>query len=485
MLSPWAVDEMRTADLNDKRLNERVTQILSDFGERPTASIPAACGGRTEMTAAYRFFDNDKVTFDKVLQPHVDQTRQRIAAHAVALLVQDTTEIDLTRPESRVVGAGPMDGSSRRGAFLHVLEAFTVDGTPLGAVWAKAWARVADEPSMTKAEKRKRRKAAPIEAKESYRWIEGLRQARGIAAVTPETTCVCIADSEADIYEMFAEPRVCDNAGRIEWLVRACQDRSVVVGEAASEVTQMREAALAAPALFAQEITVRGRTPKTACEDRARRQPRSTRKAIVTVRAKSVTLLPPKRAGQALSPVTVNVVLVREDAPPEGEVPVEWVLVTTLPIGDVEAVRKVVAYYTVRWMIELLFRTLKSGCRLEKRRFEDLDRLLPCAAVYLIIAWRTLMVCRMGRSCPDINCEAIFEPEEWKAVYVAIHQRKPPKEPPRLEDMIRLIAQLGGYVNHPARKDPPGVQTLWLGMQRMQDLAWAWCTFGPGAPNGF
>src|SRR5271157_2213926 len=284
---------------------------------------------------------------------------------------------------------------------------------------------------------------------------------------------------------LFAEPRVCDNAGRIEWLVRACQDRSVVVGEAASEVTQMREAALAAPALFAQEITVRGRTPKTACEDRARRQPRSTRKAIVTVRAKSVTLLPPKRAGQALSPVTVNVVLVREDAPPEGEVPVEWVLVTTLPIGDVEAVRKVVAYYTVRWMIELLFRTLKSGCRLEKRRFEDLDRLLPCAAVYLIIAWRTLMVCRMGRSCPDISCEAIFEPEEWKAVYVTLRRQPPPSQPPRLEDMIRLIAQLGGYVNRPARKDPPGVQTLWLGMQRMQDLAWAWCTFGPGAPNGF
>jgi hypothetical protein len=65
-------------------------------------------------------------------------------------------------------------------------------------------------------------------------------------------------------------------------------------------------------------------------------------------------------------------------------------------------------------MIELLFRTLRSGCRVEKRGFEDIDPLLPCVAVYLIVAWRTLMVCRMGRGCPDVSCEVIFEPVEWK-----------------------------------------------------------------------
>ena len=484
MLAPWASEEMKTVDLPDKRLNERLAIVLSQLAGQPTASIPAACGGYAETAAAYRLFENERLSFEDVLQPHIDATRRRVAEQPAVILAQDTTELDFSRPQQQVVGAGPMDGSKRRGAFLHPLCAFTPDGVPLGTVAARVWTR-SDEPPLPAAERQTRRKKLPIEQKESQRWIDMLRRGQEFACEVPGTRFICVADSEADIYEMFAEPRVCDNAGRIEWLIRACQDRGVVVGEAASEVTQMREAASAAPALFAQEITVRGRTPKTACEDRARRQPRSTRKAIVTVRAKSVTLLPPKRAGQALSPVTVNVVLVREDAPPEGEVPVEWVLVTTLPIGDVEAVRKVVAYYTVRWMIELLFRTLKSGCRLEKRRFEDLDRLLPCAAVYLIIAWRTLMVCRMGRSCPDINCEAIFEPEEWKAVYVTLRRQPPPSQPPRLEDMIRLIAQLGGYVNRPARKDPPGVQTLWLGMQRMQDLAWAWCTFGPGAPNGF
>jgi hypothetical protein len=84
----------------------------------------------------------------------------------------------------------------------------------------------------------------------------------------------------------------------------------------------------------------------------------------------------------------------------------------------------------------------------------------------------------MGRSCPDIDCEAIFEPCEWQAVWVAVHGKKAPKKPPKLAEMVHLIAQLGGYVERP--KQEPGVQTLWIGMQRMYDLAWAWNTFGPG-----
>ncbi len=484
MLAPWAVDELRTVDLDDKRLNKRLTLLLSALGQRPTASIPAACGGHAEMTAAYRFFNNDKVTLQNVLEPHHQQTQHRIVAQPVALLVQDTTELDLTRPEAQVDGAGPMDLPWRRGVFLHVLEAFTEDGTPLGAVWAEAWAR-ADEPEMTQAQKRKRRKAAPIEQKESHRWLEGLRQARAVAGAAATTTCVCIADSEADIYEMFTEPRAGQRGRPVEWLIRACQDRGINAEAETPELRRLRQAVETAPELFSHEISVRGRTPKTSCEDRARRQPRHDRKAIVAVRAATVTLRPPSQPGRQLPPATVNVVLVQEQAPPEGEEPVEWILVTTLPIGDVEAVRKVVAYYTVRWMVEVFFRTLKSGCRVEARRFEHVDRLLPCVAVYLIVAWRTLMVCRMGRSCPDISCEAIFEPEEWKSVYMAVRRQPPPSQPPRLEEMVRLVAQLGGYVNRPQRKEPPGVQTIWLGLQRMHDLAWAWNAFGPGASDEF
>jgi len=485
MIAPWAREEMATADLNDKRLNHRLLQVLSDLGERPTASIPAACGGHNETVAAYRFFDNDKVTYDKVLQPHYTCTRQRVAAQATVLFIQDTTELDLTRPQQQVAGAGPMGHATRRGAFAHLVEAFTTDGTPLGAVWVDLWARP-DDPA-TPAQKKQKRRVAPIEEKESFRWLEGLRHSRALAQDVPEVRCVCVGDSEADIYEVLAEPR---GERPVHWLIRAAHaDRAVrpedparVDPEGAAAAGYLREQVVRAPVLFTKDITVRGRgEPKVRCEKGARYQPRQSRTAAVEVRAATLTLQPPRRPDRVLPPVTVNVVLVREVAPPAGDEPVEWLLLTTLPIATSEQVREAIQYYTVRFLIEVFFRVLKSGCRVEARRFETLERLLPSVAVYLIAAWRTLMLCRLGRSCPDLNCEAVFEPSEWKAVWRVTQQGELPAEPPRLGTIVRLVAQLGGYVNRPGRKDPPGPQTIWLGLQRMRDLAWAWNTFGPGA----
>jgi len=479
MFAPWVQQEVAGADLEDARLNRRLAKILADLGQRPTASIPAACGGHKETMAAYRFFANDKVTEQKVLQPHGEATRQRMAAQEVVLMVQDTTELDVTRPAQQVENAGPLDTAARRGAFMHPLHAFTPDGTPLGTVACTFWTR--DDESLTQSaeQKRRRRRAAPIEAKESMRWVEGLRQARAVAQTLPAVRCVCIADSEADIYELFAEDR---GVVPVDWLIRACQDRALAADAAdAAAPAHLRGSVLQSPVLFTQEIQVRGRTPKTACETRGRRQARVDRKAVVEVRAASVTLRPPARSDRALPTVPVQVVLVREVSPPAGEVAIEWLLVTTLPIDTADQVRLVVQYYCVRWLIEVLFRIFKSGCRVEGRLFEHLDRLLPCAAVYWIVAWRTLFVCRLGRSVPELDCEAIFAPAEWKSVWTAVHREAPPETPPRLAVMIALIAQLGGYVNRPKRKDPPGPQTIWRGLQRMYDFAQAWDTFGPGA----
>ena len=128
-------------------------------------------------------------------------------------------------------------------------------------------------------------------------------------------------------------------------------------------------------------------------------------------------------------------------------------------------------------MIEVFFRVLKSGCRVEDRRFEHIDRLLTCLAVYLVVAWRTLFVCRMGRSCPDISCEAVFEPAEWKSVWKVMHRQDPPRQAPTLQAMLQLVAQLGGYV--PRKKSLPGPQTVWLGLQRTHDFALCWERFGP------
>lgn len=478
MLAPWARDEMRDAELGDKRLNRRLEKLLSDLADRPTASIPAACGGRSDMVAAYRFFDNEVVTPEPILQPHYARTKERMAQHAVALLVQDTSELDFTRPNQQVEGAGPMDGANRMGAFLHPLEAFTTDGTPLGAVWTKMWTRdPATAGTETASQKRERRRATPIEEKESMRWVEGMREARAVAQELPNTQCVCIADSEADIFELFAEPR---GQRPVEWLIRLCHNRTLQQEENAEDASRyILDAVGKTPVLFTREINVRGREPKVRCKKESRHQPRENRNAEVEVRATTVTLRPPPRPDRQLPEVTLNIVWVRELHPPEGDVPVEWLLATTLPVETVEEVQTILQYYTVRFLIEVLFRVLKSGCRVEERLFEHIDRLLPCVAVYLIVAWRTLMLCRLGRSCPDLDCEAVFEPSEWKSVWLTLRREPLPAQPPRLMEMMKLVAQLGGYVNRPNRKDPPGPQTVWLGLQRMKDLAWAWDAFGP------
>ena len=283
MLAPWVVEEMKTASLRDKRLNARMKMILDQLSSRPTGSIPNACGGKAETEAAYRFFDNDRVSFAEVLQPHVDATLRRIEAQASVILVQDTTEIDLTRPEIQVAGTGPMDGSSRRGLFLHELQALTPDGTPLGTAHALPWVREEGAESRSKLPSHKR-VSIPIEEKESYRWVTTLEQAQRIAASRPQTRFVCVADSEADIYELLvagmAEPRP------VDWIVRACHDRTLSVGvtsggeesqetaESDTKSKKLRESVLATPLLFTQTIQIRERKRKYNCEQRGRRQPR-------------------------------------------------------------------------------------------------------------------------------------------------------------------------------------------------------------------
>src|SRR6266849_3882513 len=250
MIAPWASDDMAAVDLGDERLDARVVTVLSALGNRPNLSIRAACAGRAEMKAAYRFFDTVQVTFDKVLQPHRARALQRLGAQGVVLLVQDTSEIDLTRPEQNVAGVGTLDGS-RCGVLLHALHAFTPEGTPLGTVWAEILNRTDGVSQASAAAKSHERQHTPIEAKESLRWLTGLRQAREVAQQVPGVPCVCVADSEADIYELFAEP---PGEQPVQWLIRACQDRALET----DTTDHVRTQVLATPVLYQVELRIRG-----------------------------------------------------------------------------------------------------------------------------------------------------------------------------------------------------------------------------------
>ena len=464
--------ELAGCRFGDERLTKRARELADALGRRPNISIPAAFVSRADIEACYRFFNNMKVTPKRILQPHIERTHQRINQVDFVLLVQDTTEIDLTRPEQQVEGAGPMDCESRRGLFYHPMIAFDVAGVALGIVGEQSWIREEIDKA-PKGEKNQKRKKTPIEEKESYRWIKGLQCAEQTAAACLETTCVCVGDSESDIYDIFAAATQSEQPN-LQLLVRAGQNRNTT--EQQDWADQVRKTAK----IGAQTVNIRAREAKIGKGKSARSRSREARMAELEIRKATVVLRRPVHGDKRLpATVTVNVVLCEEVNPPAGEDAISWMLVTTLPIETDEDVQRVISAYCIRWQIEVFFRTLKSGCRIERRRFENIDRMLNCLAFYSVVAWRLMYVCYWGRECPEIDCEVIFEPSEWKSVYSILGLEFPVEGCPSLNELVRAIARLGGFIDRP--RNHPGTQTLWIGLQRSYDLSNAWNTFGPGS----
>ena len=201
MIMPsWTEEELRTADFNDKRLERRFRLIVDRLSCKPSLKFNAACRGRAEIKAAYRFVNHPRVTADKVLAPHRDATLQRIASYPVVIVSEDTSEADLTRPNECIAGGGPLNDANRIGLLFHNLFAMTPERLPLGTLHSHIWARDAELFARPAAEKVKQRKQKPIEEKESHRWVEGYRHACAAATACPQTQIVIASDSESDIH---------------------------------------------------------------------------------------------------------------------------------------------------------------------------------------------------------------------------------------------------------------------------------------------
>jgi len=483
-MQEWIVDELQTADLGDARLDARFALVLDRLSLKPALKFNAACRGRAEVAGAYRLVNNPKATPQTLLAPHADATLERIRAYPVVLLAQDTSEADLTRPHERVAGAGPLNEANRLGLQFHPVLALTPERLPLGVVGATIWARDAEAFARPAADKAKQRKRKPIQDKESQRWLEGYHRACDVAQQCPQTQVICLSDSEGDIYEcLVASSQVAATGQRpAAWIVRACQDRAVVTEEAGAAVGPLFTAAAAGPVLHRLTIEVSQRQPKSK-DARRRKQPRQARTAVVTVQAARLTLRGPQRRGQGkLADVTVNVVLVREEQPPADVEPIEWLLLTSLPVGTAEQALVVVQYYCCRWQIEIYFRVLKSGCQVEASQLESAAAFEAYLALCLIVAWRVMYVLMLGRECPELPCDSVLEEEEWQAVYAVVKKEAPPAAPPPLGEMVKMIASLGGYLGRKG-DGPPGPKALWLGMQRMTDLTLGWHAFASIHPR--
>jgi hypothetical protein len=434
------------------------------------------------MVAAYRFFDNEKIEFENVLAPHIDATCARVAQQPVALLVQDTTELDLTRPVSKMQGTGPLHSGRRNGALLHPLVAFTTDGTPLGTLYAQAWSREdkTGQPKLSTNARHVANHQTPIEEKESYRWLETAKQCAELKSQCPDTQLVMVADRESDIVDVLD---YCTQQTDFDWVIRGGMKRILAKSDKSEPsvpiVDQLREGKVR----LEKPVSIRGRESwgSNQIKHRIGQADREAREASIAVRCGTVNLNDPRRqAGRKPEGIKVNAVLASEINPPKDTPPVQWLLLTSLPIRTKKQLEAVIEYYEKRWMIELYFKVLKSGCRIEARRFEHIDRFLPALALYMIIAWRSLYVCRVSRTHKESSCELVYSAAEWKSVWQIVKKKKPPAKPPRLLQMTKIVAQLGGYVNRKTAA-PPGPQSIWIGLQRMHDFATCWLSFGPDA----
>ena len=452
-------DELQGIDLGDERLNKRSVKMIEGLAAEPQASVNAACSGWDETVGAYRFFDNAKVQPGKILQPHIDATKRRMKEQDVVLVLQDTTELDFSKHPPK--DAGCLNKENRRGLYDHTHLAVTPEQLCLGVVGDEQYDRTPE--SLGKAKERER---LPIEQKESFRWLAGYRLASDLAGECPDTQIVSVADSEADIYDIFLEAE--KHSTPADFVIRAKEDRCTPerdLDAGPSVYRKVRDEVSAAEVRIQKTIFL-SKTPK-----------REARKAEIQIRALRVTVKPP-HARSSLGAVTYNVVLVEEVGGPEDGTDVSWLLITTLPIDSIEEILRIIDYYVARWLIEVYFRTLKSGCRVEEIQLETTDRLKNCLAFYKIIAWRVIYLTYLNRECPTLPCTAVFDECEWKSVWRVTTKQELPKRPPTLSEFMPLLAGLGGY-NNRSNDPPPGPQAIWVGIRRMTDFALAWVAFGP------
>ena len=452
----WAVTEFADADLGDLRRTQRLVQLAHVLAQNPGAALPEAWGSSAMLKAAYRFFDNDGIAPPDIVQSHIEATYSRLTHVPLVLAVQDTTEADWTNLRA-TKGLGPLGHTACHGLLVHTTLAITPERLPLGLLAQQVWARDPDDVG-----KRARRKQLPISQKESQKGLPSLEAVFSARDCCANTRFVSVGDREADVYDVLAAERPVG----VEMLMRAAWDRCV-------DGPQRYVWATVAAQPVVTEIVVQ--VP--------RRGTQPARQATLSLRYSALTVCPPRhRKREGLPTVALWAVLVREVEPPATGEPIEWLLLTTVAVESVDDAVERVQWYSCRWGIEVWHRILKSGGRLEARQCATAERLQRCLALYSVLAWRIFYATLLARSVPEAPCSVLLEPDEWQALYCAIHRvPQPPPEPPALGQAVNWIAQLGGFVGR-RRRDRPGAEVLWRGFQHLGDLTTMYCIMRPNPP---
>jgi hypothetical protein len=439
-------------------VDERYRRVLSDvldakFSEADV-SFSKACGNALRQ-AAGRLVRHEEMSPDDLLTGHSEAALERCMGESLIVVAQDSTSYAYST-HTATTGLGPLnDSKTAFGIHQHAALAMTEDKLPLGVLYAKFWVRPKEGRS------REKRRDAPIEEKESFKWCETADRVAELCApyLAGGGRVVLAGDREADIFELLARPRP---AG-MDMLIRACQSRNVELQVLRRTCSLLEAADFTAP-LGQYDLNV------PAKPTHAGKPAQAARVARMELRAASVMVQPPQNGtARTMKPVPAWVVTTKELVPDGAtHAPLNWTLITTMDASDMRAARRIVSLYTCRWQVEQLHFTLKSGCQAEKLQMDDAATLCNALALYIIVAWRLMYMTHVARIAPGTPASAIIDEAE-----LAVLKQLTGKPVNTAAEGIVAIARSVGfepYKNGP----PPGVKTIWLGLRKIEAMARGW-----------
>jgi hypothetical protein len=453
----WIDHEEDGCNFKDVRLAKRFGKLLGMMSEGIGESVPYACQDWANTKAAYRFFSNDDVSEDQILAGHFQATGGRLAqANQKILMLHDTCEFSFQRDKDSKIGllGRPSCGKDKdgrikfitvRGILMHSSLAITLHGLPLGLAAIKFWTRKQFK-GCNALKKKINPTRVPIEEKESFRWLENLRQSTALTGNPAD--CVHIGDRESDIFELFS---LADELGT-HFLVRTCVDRLAQDG-GCTIAAEMKKA------------PVKGRH-----RIRGRNKLGESYEAELDIKFEQMQVLPPVGKWKRFSDLTLTVIHATEQKTPRGREKIVWKLITNLPVKTLKEAIEKLNWYAMRWKIEVFHKILKSGCKAETFKLRTSERLVNLISLFCIVGWRVFWLTMLYRAEPELPPAIALNATETSLLDELI-KTKPANSSttPTISDYVIKIARLGGYLNR-ASDPPPGNMVMWRGMSKLNDI---------------
>jgi hypothetical protein len=433
------------AELGNKARTRRLVKVADALLKHPGGTLPHKLNDPAALRAMYRLVQRREVTHASVLAAHQAETFRRIEQHPGPLLaISDATELDYSGLAS-LEELGQIGNGNRRGYICqNVLIVDPQQRQVIGLANQILHTRVKTPAGETKEELCRRA------SRESRLWPEGTKP----LPADPKLIVVC--DRGGDTFEELEHEA---KSGR-RFVIRSRQDRKVFRGHTGRGAKQNLYAlARQAKAAGSYDVEVAATTQ------------RPGRTATVQFSFVAVRLVPSTqpRGEHSQEPLAVWMVRVWESDPPAGAEPLEWFLLTNIPVERAAEARQVIAYYECRWVVEEYHKALKTGCDIECMQFTHQSRLEPMIALQSVVAL-TLLNLRDASRRPDAQTTPANEVVAQEYVHVLSAWRHGDARPDwTVQEFFLALARLGGHQNR-RRDKHPGWLVLWRGWTTLQNL---------------